>query len=254
MTVRHSSIGRSTTGTRSSPRAAPALFTTMSTRPNSSTTAVGERVDRVGIGHVADDRERAPAEGADLVGDRLDVAPAGGLLVVGVALGRAAGAGEHDVAPGAGELHRDRPADRTHAPGTGDDRHLALEPGQESVRSCSGVWRTLPASSARPEGAVVTNRSHRPDRSPTARARTPVERRARSREERIHDRMVRHLLRRARPRRVGRARPCRQPPTPRPTGSRPSGAPRRRSPTRAARRPVRSGPVRHAGSRRAVTT
>src|SRR5438045_1999870 len=38
MTVRHSSGARSMTGTRSAPRAAPALLTTMSTRPNSAST------------------------------------------------------------------------------------------------------------------------------------------------------------------------------------------------------------------------
>ena len=61
---------RSTTGTRSWPRAAPALLTTMSTRPSSSTTRWRERVDRRRVGHVAHHGQRSTAERADLVGDR----------------------------------------------------------------------------------------------------------------------------------------------------------------------------------------
>ena len=75
------------------------------------------------------------------VGDRVDVAPARCLLVLGVPLGRAAGAGEDHVAAGTCELHRDRPSDRPHAPGAGDHCDLAVEPveNQSTHGSESGL-------------------------------------------------------------------------------------------------------------------
>ena len=76
--------------------------------------------------------ERSPADGADLVGHRLDVAPAGRLLVVGVAIGRAAGAGEHDVAAGLRPARR-RSAGRSSAC---DRRRSRRRPCCPSRRAC----------------------------------------------------------------------------------------------------------------------
>ena len=64
------------------------------------------------------------AERPHLLGHRLDVAPPGRLLVVGVAVGRSAGAGQHDVAAGPGQLHGDRAPDRAHPAGARHDGHL----------------------------------------------------------------------------------------------------------------------------------
>ena len=124
MTVRHSAGSRSMTGTRSSPRAAPALLTTMSTRPSSSTVrrASASTASRSATSDTAVIAVRP--ERPHLLGHRLDVAPPGRLLVVGVAVGRAAGAGQHDVAAGAGQLHGDRAPDRAHPAGPRHDGHL----------------------------------------------------------------------------------------------------------------------------------
>ena len=105
--------------------------------------ALRERLDRVGVGHVADDGERAAAERAHLVGDRVDVAPSGLLLVVGVALDRATGAGQHDVAPGAGELDRDGAADRAHAPRAGHHRDLVVESGEKESAHAGSLTDVL---------------------------------------------------------------------------------------------------------------
>jgi hypothetical protein len=92
-----------------------------------------EQVHRVRVGHVADERERAPVECTDLVGDRLDVAPTSGDLVLGIPVAWPAGTGEHDVAPGTRELDRDGPADRAHPARAGDDRDLAVEAGEREA-------------------------------------------------------------------------------------------------------------------------
>ena len=130
MTVRHSAGSRSITGLRSSPLLAPALLTTMSTRPSSpivrsasASTAARSATSETAVS------ARAP-ERPHLLGDGLDVLPAGGLLVVGVAVGRAAGAGQHDVAPGPGQLDGDRPPDRAHPAGARHDGHLVGQSGQ----------------------------------------------------------------------------------------------------------------------------
>src|SRR5262249_48254342 len=121
-----------------------------------------ERVDRGRVGHVAHHRQRPDTEGADLVGDRLDVAPARRLLVVRVALHRAPGAREHHVAPGPGELDRDRAPDRSHAPGARDDRDLPLEASQRRVahrapRMDGGSLVNIAATSAAfPGGHVLS--------------------------------------------------------------------------------------------------
>ena len=66
---------------------------------------------------------------AYLVGGALDVLPAGGLLVVGEALGRPAGAGDHNVGSEPGEGDRRRPADAPQPASPRDDRYLAIELG-----------------------------------------------------------------------------------------------------------------------------
>ena len=64
MIVRHRSGSRSTTGWRSSPLLAPALLTTMSTRPNASITCRRQRLDGAEIGHVGHRRQGPPAGSA----------------------------------------------------------------------------------------------------------------------------------------------------------------------------------------------
>ena len=92
---------------------------------------VGEQLgDGLLVGDVGHHRTRAAAQLPDLRGDGVDVAPAGGLLLLGVALGWAAGAGDHDVAPGAGQLDRDGATDGPHSPGAGDHDDRAGEPAQ----------------------------------------------------------------------------------------------------------------------------
>ena len=83
-------------------------------------------VDRLGVGHVADHRQRAPAERPHLLGHRVDVVPAGFLLVVRVPLRSAPGAGEHHVTAGPGQLHGDRPPDRAHPAGARNHGDLAF--------------------------------------------------------------------------------------------------------------------------------
>ena len=94
---------------------------------------VGQRVDGSDVGHVGHRGQHLDAERRALVGDRVDVPPAGGLLVVGVASRVAAGAGEHDVAAGPGQLDGDRPADRAHPARPGDHCDLAVETHPSSM-------------------------------------------------------------------------------------------------------------------------
>ena len=123
---------------------------------------LGERVDRGGIGHVAHDGQRAAAERAHLVGDRLDVAPARLLLVVGVLVGRAAGTGQHHVATGASELDRDRPADRAHAAGAGHDGDLSVESRQCEARHGRALRRQWRATVTSPPPTCVSRRRRDP--------------------------------------------------------------------------------------------
>ena len=99
----------------------PALLTTTSMRPNSAIVCATMSSMRVVLVHVARDHERAPAEAAHLVGDRVE-------LFLGA--GR-----EHDVGAGLGVGLRGLRADA--APGAGDDRDLA----GERERVCSDVIR-----------------------------------------------------------------------------------------------------------------
>ena len=100
MTVSHASIGISTTGTRSRPRAAPALLITKSTRPNSSSASVQQRAHRPPrLRHRRRARwpSRRPARISSAT--ESDVAPAGSFSSSGSGLGRPAGAGDDHLEP-----------------------------------------------------------------------------------------------------------------------------------------------------------
>ena len=74
----------------------------MSTEPNSATVWWTMSYCLHGVAQVGDDGEGAAADGADLVGDALDVSPPHRLFVFGVGFGGASGSGDGDICAGAG--------------------------------------------------------------------------------------------------------------------------------------------------------
>ena len=105
------------------------------------------------VGDIGNDGERAAAGRLHLFGDGVDIAPAGGLFVVGVVFGRAAGAGQHDVAARLGEFNGDWASDAAHPSRAGDDGDLVFETGE--LHGVLPLWRLCGRSSGRSGGFVV---------------------------------------------------------------------------------------------------
>ena len=82
-----------------------------------------------GVGDVEGEGKGALAKGAHLLGDAFDVPPPGLPLVVGERGGVSARAGEHDVAPGAGEGQGGCPANAPHTACAGNDGNAAFKLG-----------------------------------------------------------------------------------------------------------------------------